>query len=314
MARVTATSHHRQSDARLRATSALTTRFVEGDLDGALAVLDEMVATYPERRYNHAYLRTMVLTLLGRTQEAAAEVLATVDAGGWWSRERLADPDLEPLAAEPGYLDAVAAMAARSDQALARAAAATATVRENPGVEPRAAVVVLHMYGVSADETAGIWAEAPAVASFVPESTYLNADGAPGWDDPELARRDVAVAVERARTVAPGLTLLLAGGSQGAATAMSLAAESAFPECRGVIAVVGACAPDALSGVGVPVFSIAGGADPMTLAGQRAAHDALTAAGVAAELVEVADLPHIYPPDWATWADRAVDFCLAGSR
>lgn len=313
MARVTSTASHRQSDARLRATSALTSRFVEGDLDGALTVLDEMVAAYPERRHNHAYLRTMVLTLLGHTQEAAAEVLATVEAGGWWSRERLTEPEFEQLADEPGHLDAVAAMAARSDQALARAAAATATVRENPGVEPRAAVVVLHMYGVSADETAGIWAEASGVASFVPESTYLNADGAPGWDDPGLARRDVAVAVERARTAAPGLPLLLAGGSQGAATAMSLAAEGAFPDCRGVIAVVGACSPDDATGPGsVPVFSIGGQADPMTLAGQRAAHDALAAAGVSAELVEIAELPHIYPPDWAEWADRAVDFCLDG--
>lgn len=293
--------------------SALTSRFVEGDLDGALAVLDEMIPAYPERRHNHVYLRTMVLTLLGRTQEAAAEVLATVDAGGWWSRERLADPDLDALAAEPGYLDAVAVMTKRADQALAQATAATATVRENAGVEPRAAVVALHMYGVSADETAGIWAEAPGVASFVPESTYLNADGAPGWDDPELARRDVTVAVERARAAAPGLPLLLAGGSQGAITAMSLAAEGAFPDCRGVIAVVGACAPDAAAGPGsVPVFSIGGAADPMTLNVQRAAHDALAAAGVTAELNEVADLPHIYPADWATWADRGVDFCLGG--
>jgi hypothetical protein len=313
MARVTSTASHRQSDARLRATSALTSRFVEGDLNGALAVLDEMIAAYPDRRYNHAYLRTMVLTLLGRTQEAAGEVLATVEAGGWWSRERLADPDLDVLAVEPGYLDAVAAMAERSDQALTKAAAATATVRENAGVEPRAAVVALHMYGVTADETAGIWAEASGVASFVPESTYLNADGAPGWDDPELARRDVAVAVERARSAAPGLPLLLAGGSQGAATALTLAAEGTFADCRGVIAVVGACTPDALSGLEVPVFSIGGQADPMTLAGQRAAHDALAAAGVAAELVEIAELPHIYPAEWSTWADRAVDFCLVGA-
>ncbi|WP_154402776.1 hypothetical protein [Nocardioides speluncae] len=302
---------HRQSDARLRATSVLTSRFVEGDLDGALSVLDEMIAAYPERRHNHAYLRTMVLTLLGRTQEAVAEVRATVGAGGWWSRERLTEPEFEQLAAEPGYQDAVTAMAARSDQALAAAAAATASVREYAGVEPRAAVVALHMYGVTAEETAGIWAEAPGVASFVPESTYLNSDGAPGWDDPGLARRDVAVAVERARAAAPGLPLLLAGGSQGAATAMTLAAEGAFPEIRGVIAVVGACPPDAVVGPGsVPVFSIGGEADPMTLANQRAAHDALAAAGIAAELDEVADLPHIYPPDWAEWADRAVDFCL----
>lgn len=311
MARVTSTPH-RQSDARLRTTSALTTLFVEGDLDGALAVLDEMVTAYPDRRHNHAYLRTMVLTLLGRTEEAVAAVRATVETGGWWSRERLSDPDLEALAAEPGYLDAVATMLARSDQALARAASATATVREYAGVEPRAAVVALHMYGVSAEETVGIWAEVPRVTSFVPESTYLNADGAPGWDDPGLARRDVTVAVERARAAAPDLPLLLAGGSQGAVTAMSLAAEGAFPDCRGVIAVVGACTPEALSGVGVPVFSIGGQADPMTLAGQRTAHDALAAAGVTAELVEIADLPHIYPPDWATWADRAVDFCLDG--
>src|SRR5688572_26588844 len=107
MARVTSTYPHRQSDARLRATSALTSRFVEGDLDGALAVLDEMIATYPERRHNQAYLRTMLLSLRGRTDEAVAEILSSVGAGGWWSPERLADPDLDALAVEPGYLDAV---------------------------------------------------------------------------------------------------------------------------------------------------------------------------------------------------------------
>ncbi len=178
-----------------------------------------------------------LLALEGRTREAVNALAGLVDDGRWLSRRQLADPDLAALASHPAHDELTALMWSREQEAT------RAAHRRSPGVivrgphrPARAAVVVLHMHGVSGHETAAIWAPVvdADIAVAAVESTLRSGDGLPCWDDPALAQRDVHAGVEAAREL--GAPVVLAGGSQGAGVAARLALAGGSPILPGCCA------------------------------------------------------------------------------
>lgn len=278
------------------------------------AAFDDAVAhraDFPERSASWLGYCAALAVASGRAEEALPFMAEAVAAGGWWSPSDL--DDLAPLHQHPDY----AALAATMTQRYA-AALADARAMAGPRLEvietttPRAVVVALHMYGVPGGETAGIWAPLAdaGIAVIVPESTLRDGDGRPTWGDPDLARRDVDAALARADEVAPGVPLVLAGGSQGAVVAAERAL-SGDTRAVGFVGVV--AAPRTLPSPVAAVRGalVAGGADPMASAGITAFHEQLAAAGVDSHLVVVPDLPHVFPDDWATLGAELVDGVLA---
>ncbi len=137
-----------------------------------------------------------------------------------------------------------------------------------------------------------------------------DADGAPCWDDDELAERDVRVALEEAHP-AHGTPLLLGGASQGAAQAVRMATTGRVPGCSGFIAVVGAAPEDKIGTAPVRGWLIAGERDVLVRRRQEALHAELLRRGMPCRLEVVPGLAHWYPRDLATRLARALDFVIA---
>lgn len=184
----------------------------------ALHAAQRMSEDHPERACQLAQARASLLAADGCIEEALSVVTEVVAAGGWWSGHQLADPDLDALRSHPGFDEAAATMRERDLASRRAATRATATVRVIRPQEriTRAVVVVLHMHGVTAEQTAKVWAPVAedGVLLVIAESTLRSGDDRPCWDDAVLAARDVchAVACGRLESNAP---LILAGGSQG---------------------------------------------------------------------------------------------------
>jgi predicted esterase len=173
---------------------------------------------------------------------------------------------------------------------------------------------------VAASETAGFWSgatEAEAVVA-VPESSQLDSDGNPCWDDHKRAARDVDAATEEAFSFAPrDAPLILGGASQGARVAMRRALDGTPPQCRGFIAVVGAADRDAIPSTTETIDSrlkgvmIGGAEDRLVLHHQRAMQKELMRVGLQVRLEEVPGLTHWYPPDFPSRLRDAIEFVLS---
>lgn len=316
------------SDAYLEAWSRVVGAYLAGDPASALRLTADMVGRFPARRAGLGHARACLLCATGRPGDALAEAREVVAAGSWWTDRKLADPDLAGLGAFEEWAALVRTMRERSRAALgaARRREAGMEVVVPAGRRPRAVVVALHMYGVTASETAGIWADPAAadLAVVVPEARLADGDGRPCWDDEQLAVADVHEAVRRAGQLAPGVPLILAGGSQGARLAglMALggagpvAGGSALPGCRGFIAVAGGPAPPEVAAMvggaaraGTAACLVVGSED-FARAPVETLHQSLTRAGIRCRLMMVPGLAHLYPPAWPQMALEAVEAVL----
>jgi predicted esterase len=293
----------------------------EGRLAEALDVVDEESDALPGWRSRTSYWRACLLGALGRPDESLATLRSGVDAGLWWRPDWLTtDHDLEPLWDLPDFAEIVSGSERRQ-------AAANAGRPERPEVhvfrpagEPRGLLVALHMYGVTADESAPYWRPATeeGLAVAIPESTWIQADGRPCWDDDEAARGDVALAVEEARAAAPRVDdLILAGASQGGMRAMEMTLRGEPMNARAFIGVVAGLADldlleetaRAAARRGVRGWLLTGDRD----AAQQAVellHAQLRNAGLDCRIDVIPGLGHTFPQDFGVRLRAAVPFLL----
>jgi len=307
--------------AYLDAWTELAGHYSAGRFDQALSVLAVMSADHPDRRASLAHVRCCLLCLTGESDEAMETTEALVRAGGWWWPTAVADPDLQPIRARSRFAALRAVMIDRAQRALdtARAASPRIILLRPPSGPPRAAVVALHMYGISAEETAAIWEPASRVGLLVavPESSLRDADDQPCWVDNALCDRDVRHTVRQLRTdsAAP---LILAGGSQGARQATRQALAGTIAGCTGFLAVSGAPSAESVSDAlrtpdrpQVRGYLIVGDRDLMTLEAQRVLLAKLAELDIDCGQSIVAGMGHTYPTDFESLAETAVGHILS---
>jgi dienelactone hydrolase len=293
----------------------------EGRLAEALDVVEETAQTLPGWRSRTIYWQAVLLSLVGRPKEAIEALRRGIDTGLWWRPDWLTtDQDLEPLWDLPEFAEIVSASEVRQT-------AANAVRRERPEVlvaapvgQPRGVLVALPMYGATAEESAPHWrpASAEGLVVAVAESTTIQADGKPCWDDDRAAYRDVQLAVEEARAVAPGVgDLVLVGASQGGMRAIEMTLRGEPVNARAFIGVVAALAdPDLLEETaeaaakrGVRGWLLTGDRD----AAQQAVellHVQLRDAGMDCRLDVIPGLGHTFPGDFEDRLRKALPFLL----
>jgi predicted esterase len=141
----------------------------------------------------------------------------------------------------------------------------------------------------------------------LPESTTVQADGLPCWDDDVAADRDVALGVEeamRAHEVA-GRPVVLAGASQGGVRAAEMALRGRPVAARGFVGVVAGLAdPDLIEGTAeaasersLRAWLLTGERDAARQ-GVETFHAQLTGHGIPCRLDVVEDLGHTFPKDF----------------
>jgi acetyl esterase/lipase len=281
----------------------------EGRLAEALALVEGSEPKVPGWRSRTVYWKACLLSALGRPAEAMAALRKGLEAGLWWRPDWLTtDHDLEPLWDEAGYGEII-------EESERRQLAANASRPERPEVllfapqaPPRGLVVALHMYGVTAAESAPYWRPATELgfALALPESTRIQAEGRPCWDDDDAAPGAVGAAVEEARVRYPFEgPVILGGASQGGMRAVEMALRGKPVEARAFIGVVAAVAdPDLMEDTardaadrGVRGWLITGDSDAARQ-GVELLHAQLSAAGVECRLDVIPGLGHTFPGDF----------------
>ena len=292
----------------------------EGRLAEALHVVEEAAETLPGWRSRTIYWEACLLSLVGRPKEAIEVLQRGIDAGLWWRPDWLTtDQDLEPLWDLPEFSEIVSASELRQIAANTRRRERPEVLVSSPMGHPRGVLVALPMYGVTAEESAPRWRPATeeGLVVAVAESTTIQADGKPCWDDDQAANRDVQLAVEETRSMAPGVhDLVLAGASQGGMRAIEMTLRG-DPGARAFIGVVAALAdPDLLEETaeaaakrGVRGWLLTGDRDAARQAVELL-HVQLRDAGMDCRLDVIPGLGHTFPGDFEDRLRKALPFLL----
>lgn len=303
--------------------TATVNLYAEGRLSDALTLADKMAARFPKRWSSIAHARACLLSALGRTDEALGVMRKTIEQGRWWSNLQLSDSDLDAIRENPQFSSFVEQMS-RAKQATRESASPAHETRVfMPADEsPLFLMVVLHMYGVSSDETAPYWRPATDFGAIVvvPESSQSDADGNPSWEDDNATNRDIVSALEKGLALSStnNIPVVLAGASQGARHAMRLAVQGSIRSCRGFFALAGAADPDSLEPFidravagGLRGVMIAGGDDRLVAGHLKAVSDELTARSMSVHFEQVPHLGHWYPKDFPERLHHGLDFVLS---
>jgi predicted esterase len=276
----------------------------------ALALVEEAEASLPGWRSRTGYWRACLQCLVGRPDDALETLQDGLRAGVWWRPDWLVtEHDLEPLWNRPGFQEVVAESERRQEAAGAGRPKRPKVLLFPPSGYPRGLLVALHMYGATAEESAPQWSPATEDGFLVcvPESTVVQADGHPCWDDDLAASRDVALAVEEAsgsRSVADG-TVILAGASQGGMRAVEMALRGRPVSATGFIGVAAGLAdPDLVeqAGPGAAHRGLRGWLLTGTRDAARQAvetlHAQLGEEGIPCRLDVLPEQGHTFPPDF----------------
>lgn len=293
-------------------SAANATRYEE-----ALRLAREARRDHPGRAARADYWIACLQCLLERPDEALATLEATLAAGAWVSPERLrSDSDLAPIRDRPAFARIVAECERRRDL-------------ERPGVRPLLRVAApearsaapplllgLHMAGSDAHEILTHWREGagPGTLLAAAQGTVLTAPGAFSWG--ETAEADIAAHLDELTLdhAFDPHRLVLAGASQGAAVAVSLAASGRPRPSRGFVAVVGAPEPGGMGRLREDIADLRGvfitGEADFARDRVARAHHALRDRGADVRLEVVPGLAHSYPADFDARLRAALAFIL----
>lgn len=289
-----------------------------------LALANE--GTFPDQAGRMGFWIACLHSQLGELDSAVQALRSKLARGYWWSEERmLQDDDLAPLQGLDDFRSIVVECAARRREA--QKVARPGLVSSASPDEPRDRVPVLmalHGRDGRAEDFAPYWERATALGWLLalPTSSQILSPYGFGWDDREVAERDVAWAYEQttaAHPIDPG-RIVIAGFSQGGATAIRMALKGdAFPP-RGFLAVAPSPIrepPDALekwiaaaAKRGVRGWIFTGDRD-YALASTKDLHERLAAGGVATEFVVESNLGHEFPRDFPNRLTSALRFLVS---
>lgn len=309
------------TDEFLAEYSQLTALYLDGRLSEAIDKTETIEKRHPHRTTDVRHARACLQAAAGQATAALATMRSVVETGSWWSPDRLADPDLDPIRDRDMFPDLEATMHARYDRAVRQAMQSDVHIELlGSYTESEALIVALHMYGATSAETATKWRPtADRYAVAVPESPLRNGDGLPCWDAQSVADRAVQQAAHLLRHEASEpLPLVVAGASQGARHAGRIAFTARPPDYVGCLCIVGAPTEEEITEALFPArqpniraWFIAGARDQLATARQRTVHEHLQQAGIASEITTIDGMGHAYPEDLAHELDRAMSFLTA---
>lgn len=278
----------------------------------AVAAAEGLARLRPDSALDRYNLACM-LSRAGRPEAAIAALADSADLGFAYTSTVLRDEDLDPVRAAPGFaaaLDRVreqnAALLERVKPRLRAAPFTSIEPRGRSGAaagDPPPLVVALHGTGGTPGPIAEIFRPAAAglgLRLVAPQGQEEVGRGF-AWGIVEQAEYLVEQAIERSAASAPHGAVVLAGFSQGANVAMTMAAR--HPErYAGVVAVAGwfeerlAPLPEALP-AGFPRFALLNGERDEAAANNREAVARLVGLGGRARLRLFPGVGHAFPPE-----------------
>lgn len=224
--------------------------YTAGDHAAALAIADRAAAEHPDRRATTLFWQACLLALLDRPDEALDRLEHGLAQGHWWSPAwLLAEEDLASLRGLPRF-EAVLGECGRRQAATQAGTRPELFTAAPDAPDPYPTLVVLHGRGLNAPDTLDRW-DAPVEAGWLvaaPQSSQAIGTEAFGWDDRELAAREVAehLDVLVADHGADPDRLVLGGFSAGGEVALRLALSRALPARGYVVAAPSIREPDAV--------------------------------------------------------------------
>jgi predicted esterase len=292
-----------------------------GRFRDALDRVEAAAPSFPDRAEAIVYWRACLHTLLGESGTAIEAFRSGIEAGLWWDPSMLPrDPDLAALRDSPELTAIVQTCEARLVDARATASPGLEVARATSRETPRTLLIALHWRGRDPAEHNAHWRSAAGSSATLafPRSSQQTGMASFGWDDRDLAQRELADVYRRLERTEPfDPACVVAGGvSQGAALAIQLTLAGDVVPARGFIAVVPAIRtaafdnllPDAAAR-GVRGWIISGERD-YGRADAESLHARLNAAGIACGLEVVPGLGHDIPDDFATRLSVAMSFVL----
>jgi predicted esterase len=287
----------------------------------ALAKVADVSAAYPERAEKTAYWRACFHALLGEPEMAIGVLEVGIARGLWWAPDMLArDPDLAGLRERADFAEIVKLSEIRLEAARADARPALQVERPDSPDESSPLLIALHWRGSNPEDLNDRWGAATTLGVTVacPRSSQQLGMNSYGWDDRELAQREIAEAyrtLESSERFDPS-QVIVGGLSQGGAVALSLALTSEIVPARGFIAVVPAIRHAELDEAvtvaarrGVRGWLLTGERD-YGRADAEALHKKLVGAGVACRLEVVPGMEHDLPDDFEARLPERIDFVL----
>ena len=295
-----------------------------GDYAGALEIAEDLAVHYPEQAI-HTYLWRICLTSRLKHIDDALRLFAEgLDAGYWWSeRELHKDPDLAPLQGLPEFEQLV--VASRTRHIAAQAGVQPDLRVYSPGSTvhiPYPLLIALHGQGHSlGNDNAPYWNHACQLGWLVavPRSSQLSWPDAYGWDDSELAGKEIAAHYDTvcARYPVDRKHLIIAGISQGGALAIHLALSKKLPACGFLAVVPGNSVTDGLDalvqsaqGSRLRGYLIAGGKDPRYEMFKQI-HALFLQHDILCEMEDHPELGHEFPPDFEKSLEKGLGFLLS---
>jgi hypothetical protein len=279
----------------------------------ALAVVRATASGLPAHRSDTAHLAACLLSRDGRPEDALAELQAAYDDGGWWARSVLADDDLAPLSALPGFADLVAAADRRCQEA-PRSTLETIVIGSLQSA--RAVLVVLHGANGDGPQSAAIWQPLATdrVTLVVPTSWQRTTPTHRTWLDATSSWTEVSEIV-LTDAKAP---VVVSGFSAGGRQAMQWATRAGDLAPIAFLAVCPAIdverfdrrtlAEAAQRGVAGHVLL---GAEDDGTEGAQQAVDLLRSEGIEVSVDFIEVLGHDYPEDFAQRAQPVLSRLLA---
>ncbi len=299
-------------------------RYSTGDYAGALEIAEQLAVRYPDQAIHTCYWRICLTSRLNRTDEALRLFAEGLEAGFWWSERGLRqDPDLAPLQGLPEFEQMAATSHAHHMAAQAGVQPDIRVTMPDPTVPPPYPLLIaLHGAGYSPeDDNVPHWEPAGRLGWLVavPRSSQLSWPGAYGWNDSQLAAKEIVAHYDAlcAQYPVDRQRLVIAGFSQGGALAVHLVLGGKLPACGFLAVVPGNSVTDGLDaliqsaqGRGLRGYLVAGGKDPRYETFKQI-HALLLQHGIPCEMEDHPELGHEFPPDFEKSLGKAISFLLS---
>jgi len=292
-----------------------------GQYSEAIRWIDTWPDLFPETAGTRQYWRACLAGRMGSVEDALLSLRHALELGFFYPRELLEnDEDLNLLKGSPAFEEVLQASQKRFEQAQRSAQPACLRFHPSPYLATPPLLMALHGNQSNAAETAPFFQSAVEKGWLlaVPQSSQVRGPGGFIWTDLERSARELAkhyADLQRdAREAFP--TVAVAGFSMGAGAAIWAVLSGVVPARGFVLLGPYLPDPDALDmffqkrNQSVPLRSviIVGEADHECLPIAKSIAERLQHYGHACRLELLPGLAHVYPPDFQSRLEHALDF------
>jgi predicted esterase len=296
--------------------------------EDALAVAEEAVSRFPERRDRTSFWVACLQTRLGENDKAVESLRQGLRGGVWWSEHwLLGDADLLPLHDREDFKELLAECASRGHQAQLGARPGLNVYTPLGYSDDRTCPLMIALHGRDTNDVdfSQDWksAKTNGVVLAVPRSSQLGSIGSFHWDDLDKAEQEIARAYSSVKKTykIDARKVILAGYSQGAALAIYLTLKKRVPSV-GFIGVAPSLSispgtseewPNLMrsgTGSGLRGWLFVGDQDPR-FQEQKAMHAEMVHRGLQCQIAVAEGVGHAYPRDFGSKLTSAIQFVLS---